>query len=114
MSIFVIFLAISSVCLVSVGQLLMKLAATQLGELTQPLKIITCWPLIGSLSAYLASIVLCFFVLKLLPLRLACPFSALVFLLVPLLAHWVLGESLSLKWLIGSGLIMLVIVISSN
>ena len=114
MNILAIFLAIASVCLVSIGQLLMKIAATQLTELSQPLKIITCWPLIGALGAYFASIVLWFFVLKLLPLRLAYPFSALAFVLVPLLAHWFLGESLSMKWMIGSGLIMLGIVISSN
>lgn len=114
MSIFAIFLAISSVCLVSIGQLLMKMAATRLTDLTNPLAVITCWPLIGALAAYLGSIVLWFFVLKLLPLRLAYPFSALAFVLVPLFAYWALGEPLSLKWLLGSGLIMLGIVITAN
>lgn len=114
MNLIAIVLAVSSVCLVSVGQLLMKIAATALSGSMTPIKLITCWPLLGALSAYFASIVLWFFVLKLLPLRLAYPFSALAFVLVPLLAHWVLGESLSVKWMIGSGLIMLGIVISAN
>ena len=114
MSILAIFLAISSVCLVSVGQLLMKVAATRLTDLSNPLTVITCWPLIGALTAYLGSIVLWFFVLKLLPLRLAYPFSALAFVLVPLLAYWVLGEPLSLKWLVGSSLIMVGLVITAN
>ena len=114
MNLIAIVLAVSSVCLVSVGQLLMKMAATALSGSLTPLNLITCWPLLGALSAYFASIVLWFFVLKLLPLRLAYPFSALAFVLVPLLAYGVLGEPLSLKWLVGSGLIMLGIVIIAN
>lgn len=111
MNFFTVLLAISSISLVSIGQLLMKIASSQLGQMT-PIQVIFSWPLIGALAAYGASIVLWFFVLKSMPLKLAYPFAALAFVLVPVLANVFLGEALNIKWLAGSLLIMAGIAIS--
>jgi multidrug transporter EmrE-like cation transporter len=113
MNYFTALLALSSIGLVSIGQLLMKIAANSYGKLSITQLVLSA-PLISAMAAYGASIVLWFFVLKTMPLKLAYPFAALAFVLVPLLAYWVLGESLSLKWLLGSSLIMLGIIIAAN
>lgn len=99
-----------SVAGISVGQMFLKLAALNLHN---P-KALGIW--IGGycLSIYFfvgvgllgMSTLLWIWVLKTLPLNLAYPFMALAFVIVPLLAYFMLGESMSWKGVAGSLLIV--------
>jgi drug/metabolite transporter (DMT)-like permease len=96
----------------SVGQILFKLAAAQMSSPREALKsVVSGWMLVA-LIVYAIATLLWVYALRTLPLRVAYPFAALAYLLVPLLAHFFLSEPLQVRTLIGAAIIMLGILVS--
>lgn len=95
-----------TVCALAVGQILFKLAAQSisfsrdawLSSLFEPRLLI-------ALVVYAVATVMWLAVLKMLPLRVAYPFVALAFVIVPIMAHFILGEKLSWNTFVGAALI---------
>ena len=99
-------LTLTTVIGLSVGQILFKLAAVAMnGDGPFWLSIGRNLYLLSALVVYGLSTALWIAVLRQAPLRLAYPFVAMAFVLVPILGHWFLGESLRWQSLLGAGLI---------
>lgn len=99
-------LIILTVFALSSGQILFKLAATSFTY--NPEKIIASFldlKLIVALLVYAVATVMWLMVLRTMPLRLAYPFVALAFFIVPIMAHYLLGETLNWKTFAGAALI---------
>ena len=113
MSWFQLALILITVTALAAGQVLFKLAAGslnfapgwQLMELLEP-------RLVVALVVYALATVLWLAVLRITPLRLAYPFIGLAFVLVPVLAHFILGEPVGLNTFLGAALILLGIWVS--
>jgi drug/metabolite transporter (DMT)-like permease len=90
----------------SVGQVLFKLAARAL-EGTTPLleRVLFNKYLFAALLVYGVATAMWVALLRQVPLSVAYPFVALAFFLVPLMGHWVLGESLRWQTLLGAAVI---------
>ena len=97
----------------SFGQILFKLAASELPPFAD-------WTLTSFFSRWLISAFFVYFAatacwvlaLRITPLRLAYPLAALGFVVVPILAHYMLGETLRPSTLIGSLVIVAGVLIS--
>jgi drug/metabolite transporter (DMT)-like permease len=88
------------------GQILFKLAATSFTY--DSANIIGSFlniKLIVALLVYAVATVMWLVVLRSMPLRLAYPFVALAFVIVPVMAHYLLGEAIGWKTFAGAGLI---------
>ncbi|WP_454876731.1 hypothetical protein [Pseudomonas farris] len=99
-------LIILTVFALSTGQILFKLAATSFTY--NPNSIIASFldmKLIIALLVYAVATVMWLMVLRSMPLRLAYPFVALAFFIVPIMAHYLLGEALNWKTFAGAALI---------
>lgn len=104
---------ILTVIALSVGQVLFKIASTSfefstMGIIHSLLNI----KLISALIIYFFATLMWLLVLKALPLRTAYPFIALAFFIVPILAHFLLGESINWKTFAGASLIVIGVWIS--
>ncbi len=114
MSLFQIGLALLTVVILAVGQILFKMAASQLsGTGAVWLAALRSWPLWAGLLLYGIATVLWLLLLRHVPLRLAYPFVGLAFVFVPLMAHWCLGETLHPYTLWGALLISVGVVVST-
>jgi drug/metabolite transporter (DMT)-like permease len=106
MSLYQFIFIILTVAALSAGQMLFKMAATDMnfsaGEFVSSLLNIK---LIVALIVYFVATIMWLIVLKDTPLRIAYPFVALAFIVVPILAHLVLGESINWNTFVGAGLI---------
>jgi drug/metabolite transporter (DMT)-like permease len=108
-------LVLACVVLIGGGQVLFKLAAVQwrvdagawvaLRSLLSPAFVV-------ALIVYGLATLLWVYALRTVPLSLAFPLYALTFLLVPVLAHFVGGEPLSMNTLIGGAIIVAGVVVS--
>lgn len=92
-----------NVLALSIGQVLFKLAALGLDG-TEPLvrQLVFNRYLFSALAVYALATGLWVALLRQVPLHVAYPFVALAFFLVPLMAHWVLGEPLRWQTLAGA------------
>lgn len=98
----------------SVGQVLFKMAANRMqGDGTALLALLTNVPLWWALAVYGVSTIVWIAVLREVPLRLAYPFAASAFFIVPLLAHYFLDEPLQWQSMAGAGLIAMGIFIAT-
>lgn len=106
-------LILSTVLGLSVGQILFKLAASELPPLSDWTlsSFLSKW-LIGALIVYFAATACWVLALRITPLRLAYPLAALGFVVVPILAHYLLGEPLRWSTLLGSLVIVAGVLIS--
>ena len=100
-----IILILLTVVLLSVGQLLFKLAAMDMknidiSSLFQP-------KLISALCVYGLATILWIAVLRHTPLRIAYPFVALAFLIVPVLSWFWMDEQISLNTIVGGTAILI-------
>lgn len=107
-------LILLTVLALSAGQILFKLAAesinfTPMGLVEGLLNI----KLIIALIVYFIATVLWLFVLKQIPLRVAYPYVALAFIIVPTLAYFLLGEKLYWNTIIGAIFIFMGVWVSS-
>ena len=110
MSLNQIMLILLTVLLLSLGQVLLKLAAMSvkdidISSLLQP-------KLILALCVYFIATVLWIAVLRHTPLRIAYPFVGLAFLIVPVLSWFWLDEQISLNTIVGGTAILIGVWIS--
>ena len=104
-------LILSTIVLLSLGQVLFKSASSQL-VVQQPMSWLSL-PLLGALVIYALATLLWLLVLSRVPLSFAFPFYGLAFLLVPVLATVVLGEALRWQVLLGGAVILCGIAITA-
>lgn len=106
-------LILSTVLLLSTGQVLFKLASQDLVlTSTAFLPSLISLKLIAALAIYAIATLLWVVSLKEVPLRVAYSFVGLTFFIVPLLAHFFLGETLSWNTYVGAGIIVLGVMVS--
>lgn len=98
--------------MIAVGQVLFKMTSEKLALTGAPLYSMFFNPVcILALAIYGIATILWIYVLKSAPLAYAYSFMALTFVIVPILASLWLGETVTSKYLIGTGLIMAGLVI---
>lgn len=113
MSILQTILIFCTVLLLSIGQILFKLASNDI-ELNFE-KIIPSLlniKLVIAFVVYSAATILWMIGIKGVPLRLAYPFSALAFFFVPMMAHHILNESIGWNTYVGAVIIALGVFVS--
>jgi drug/metabolite transporter (DMT)-like permease len=98
---------ILTVLALSAGQILFKLAARNIrtGEPLLQQLVSNAWLYIA-LAVYGLATIFWIALLRYVSLQLAYPFVALAFFFVPLLAHWILGETLRWQSFAGALLIL--------
>jgi undecaprenyl phosphate-alpha-L-ara4N flippase subunit ArnE len=95
-----------TVIALAAGQVLFKLTAGSISiEPGRILQSLFNWKLVLALTIYAIATVMWIVVLRTTPLRVAYPFIALGFVIVPVLSHYLLGESISWKTFAGALLI---------
>lgn len=94
--------------MISVGQVLFKLTSARAGAADAAGVIATLLDpyLLAAFAIYGLGTIVWVYVLKSVPLTVAYPFMAMTFCAVPLLAWGFLGEPLSLKYMLGTVLIV--------
>ena len=94
--------------LISVGQILFKLTSARAGgaDFAGLTAVLLDPYLLAAIAIYGFGTLVWIYVLKSAPLTVAYPFMALSFCAVPLLAWLLLGETLSLRYGVGTGLIV--------
>jgi undecaprenyl phosphate-alpha-L-ara4N flippase subunit ArnE len=94
--------------LVSAGQILFKLTGARAGgaDFASLLAVVLDPYLLFAFTIYGIGTIMWVYVLKSVPLTVAYPFMALTFCVVPLLAWLLLGETLSLRYGVGTSLIV--------
>ncbi len=94
--------------LISAGQILFKLTSARAGaaDAAGLIALLAEPYLIAALAIYGIGTIIWVYVLKSVPLTVAYPFMALTFCAVPVLAWGLLGETLSLRYVIGAALII--------
>jgi len=105
---------IATVFLLAVGQILFKVAAEKIDIAGQGIvpSLLLNTSLIIALVVYAVATFCWLMVLKGMPLRLAYPFAALGFFIVPLLSYLFLGEPLRASSFIGAAIIVVGIYVS--
>jgi drug/metabolite transporter (DMT)-like permease len=101
----------ATLLLLSLGQILFKLASKGI-SFGDPRSLLSP-SLLSGLFVYGLATIMWILVLKRLPLSLAFPFYGLTFLLVPLLAHFLIGEKIGYQTLLGGGIIMFGVFVTS-
>lgn len=92
---------------IAIGQVLFKMTSEKLVTANAPFYTVAFNPVfIAALILYGSATLLWIYVLKRVPLSYAYSFMALTFVIVPLLAAWWLGETVTLKYALGSALII--------
>ena len=93
--------------MIAVGQVLFKMTSERLVDTNAPFHTALFNPIfILALFIYGSATILWIYVLKNVQLSYAYSFMALTFVIVPLLAVWLLGESVNLKYAFGAALII--------
>lgn len=105
---------ILTVIALSVGQVLFKVASESF-DLSPDnfIKAIFNVKLLSALTVYFVATVMWLLVLRATPLRVAYPFVALAFVLVPVMAHFILGEGLRWNTFVGAMIIALGVLVST-
>ena len=92
---------------IALGQLLFKIASQRLSATGKELYMVLFDPvMILALGIYGGATLIWIYLLKFVPLSYAYSFMALTFLAVPILSIFFLGETLNLKYWIGTALII--------
>ena len=108
---------LACVLAIILGQLMFKivgleLAGTGLIGLASNLKAATI--LIAALAIYGLATIAWVWVLQTVPLGRAYLFMSLSFAAIPILAHWLLGEDISARVMVGAGLIVAGVVVTAT
>lgn len=113
MSIPQLLLILLTVFLLSTGQILFKLASNGIVlSSTGLLPSLLNLRFMAALAVYSIATLLWIIALKDIQLRVAYPFAALAFFIVPTLAHFILGETLSWNTYVGAVIIAIGVIIS--
>lgn len=99
-------LAGATVAALAAGQILFKLAAAHGGPGPALGGVALGWPLALGLALYVAATGAWLALLRAVPLSQAYPVMALAYVVVPVMAHWWLGEALRWQTLAGAALIV--------
>lgn len=102
---------LGTIAMLGAGQVLFKYAAGSMDF--GSIRSYFSWPLIAALSVYALATLAWLAVLARVPLSVAFPFYGLGFLFVPLLSVLILGEKFHYSTLVGGGIIMLGVYVSS-
>ena len=108
-------LTLLCVVLIATGQMLFKVAAAQWrieGLSWTTARGFLSPPMVAALFLYGLTTILWVFILRSVPLSSAFPFYALVFILVPVAAHYLLGEPWSWNTLAGGAIIMVGVIVA--
>jgi len=113
-NIYNLFTAISAVFLLSLGQILLKLASNDIFSHSK----VNIFSFINiklffAFIAYAIATLAWFMTIKEIPLRVAYPFVALAFIVVPVMGHFFLGETIKWNALLGALFIMIGVCIST-
>jgi drug/metabolite transporter (DMT)-like permease len=113
MTLLQLLLILFTITLLSFGQILFKLASEEI-VLTYSgiIASLMSLRLLAAFSIYIIATSLWLVALKGVPLRVAYPFSALAFFIVPTLAHFLLGEELGWNTYVGAFIISLGVIVS--
>lgn len=108
--------AIFTVLIISVGQILFKLAAEDIDVSARGVldSFLLNRQLLVALIVYGFATIAWLFVIRGVPLRVAYPIAALSFIIVPILSAIFLSESITSKTVIGSMVILLGVFISTS
>ena len=113
MSILQILFILLTVAALTIGQILFKLASSTIEfSMARLWSALFNTKLIIALFVYFFATVMWLFALKQIPLSIAYPFVALAFFIVPILAHFFLGENLQWNTLAGAAVIAIGVYIS--
>jgi drug/metabolite transporter (DMT)-like permease len=110
-----ILLALLTACAMAAGQLLFKLGAKKWGGETffqWGWSFITNPFLVFAVSLYALAIIVWIYVLRILPLSIAYPLTALSYVIVPVIAYFFLHEKISIQTLLGCLLIIVGVVVA--
>lgn len=108
-------LTLLCVALLAVGQMLFKSAASQWrvdGWSWSSVTTLLSPSFVAAMVLYAGVTILWLVVLRVVPLSIAFPIYALSFLFVPVLAHFVWGETLSARTLLGGAIIVIGVIVS--
>lgn len=99
---------IATPLIVAIGQVLFKMAAARFetADLAGFMRLSFDPVFLAAVVLYAAATFLWVFTLRSVPLHLAHVFMALTFVLVPIFSYLFLGEAISLRFLLGLGLIL--------
>lgn len=107
-------LIVITIISLSTGQVLFKIASKTLDfSYNGVLNSLLNKTLVLAIFIYFAATIMWLFVLKNTPLNIAYPFVALAFVIVPILAHFFLGEKITLNTMIGASIIIVGVWISN-
>lgn len=113
MSVPQLLLALFTVFLLSVGQVLLKLAADTIDvSATGLISALMNLRLIAAVLVYIIATALWLVAIRGIPLNIAYPIAAFAFFIVPTLSHFILGEALGWHTYAGAGIIALGVVVS--
>jgi drug/metabolite transporter (DMT)-like permease len=101
-----LFLTFLTLVLNGAAQLLLRGAALRGADPTRPATLVTNPMFVAGVAAYGISVLTWLAVLKRVPLTVATPFIALVYVLVPIAAKFVFGDLLSWRMLGGMALVL--------
>ena len=104
-----------ALCVVALafGQIIFKLVSTRITGITDLFTDLVALALLGTaVGLYAACTVAWIVALKALPLTHAYIFMSTAFVLVPLAAHFLLGEPLTIRLMVGSLIVMLGILVA--
>jgi len=108
-------LTLLCVALLAVGQLLFKSAASQWrvdGWSWSSVSTLFSPSFVAAMVLYAGVTILWLAILRVVPLSIAFPIYALSFLFVPVLAHFVWGETLTARTLLGGAIIVIGVIVS--
>lgn len=106
MSVPTLLLILFTTLALSAGQILFKLAAIDSTGAQSALHLLTSWKMILALAVYGIATLAWVYALRSVPLTIAYPFVALAYVIVPVLAHFFLGEVISLRTIAGAAFIV--------
>jgi len=109
-------LLIATPIMIAIGQVLFKMTSQRLnGDLAGPFYTVLIQPtFILALIIYGSATLVWIYVLKSVPLGYAYSFMALTFVIVPVLAAWWLGETLTIKYALGTTLIIAGMIVANS
>lgn len=111
-----ILMAFATACSMACGQVLFKIGSKSLsgnGIVNSVFEFITNPFLIFAIFLYASTIIAWIYVLRVLPLSVAYPITALSYLIVPLISYFILNEQITIRIVMGSVLIILGVVVSN-
>jgi drug/metabolite transporter (DMT)-like permease len=111
-----ILMAFGTACSMACGQILFKIGSKSLtgnGLMATAVEFVTSPFLLFAIFLYAFTIIAWIYVLRVLPLSVAYPITALSYLIVPIISYFILDEQISLRMIAGSILIVLGVVVSN-